>query len=213
MYHPDRSGQHNGDAAIGSLPGSVKMERYRMIVAAHEILSDPGRRSNYDKTGAGWNGSPEYQESGYQWSQSQDARWSGFDTNDSPFRNATWEDWEKWYERDKIKQEPVYFSNGGFVILVIAAVFLGGFGQSVRVGDYSNVFKQQVERVHEDASKSLRARKTGSTGFGNKDERLQSFLKSRDPTGYGITDPTEESYRKLLPDREVCMSDGIHQRS
>lgn len=98
-------------------------------------------------------------------------------------------------------------------MLAITAVFLGGFGQSLRVGDYSNIFQRQVEMVHDDASKVLRKRRTESTGFGNRDERLQNFLSTRDPRGYGISDPTEEVYRKLLPEPEVCMGDSIHQRS
>ena len=211
IYHPDRNGHENDHVHLGSLSGSVKMERYRMIVAAHEILSDPSKRRAYDAFGAGWEGRPEHGAPIYHWGQKNETTWSGFDTNDSPFRNATWEDWEKWYQRGKAKQEPVYFSNGGFLVLVITAVFLGGFGQSVRVGDYSNIFQRQVEMVHDDASKALRRRKSESAGFGNKDERLQHFLKSRDPRGYGITDPTEEGYRKLLPEPETCMSDVVHQ--
>lgn len=114
--------------------------------------------------------------------------------------------------RDNVKQEPVYFSNGGFLMLVITVVFLGGFGQSIRVGDYSDVFQRQVEKAHDDASKILRRKRGESTGFGNNDERLHHFLSSRDPRGYGVSNPTEEGYRKLLPDPEVCMSDGINKR-
>lgn len=212
IYHPDRVGHANGSSHSSSLSGAEKMERYRLIVTAHEILSDVAKRSAYDASGAGWNGRPEHGIPKYNWGQNHETRWSGFDTNDSPFRNATWEDWERWYQRDKKKQEPVYFSNGGFLVLVIAVVSIGGFGQSVRVGDYANVFQRRVEKVHDDASKALRLRKQESAGFGNREERLQNFLKSRDPHGYGIIDPTEEGYRKLLPDPEVCMSEGIHQR-
>lgn len=213
IYHPDRNGHKNGHVQTRSLPGLVKMERYRLIVAAHEILSDPIKRSAYDASGAGWNGRPEHDAPEYYWGQNNGTRWSGFDTNDSPFRNATWEDWERWYQRDKGKQEPAHFSNGSFLMLVITAVFLGGFGQSLRVGDYSNIVQRQVEMVHDDASKVLTKRRTESTGFGNRDERLQNFLSTRDPHGYGISDPTEEACRKLLPDPEVCMSVGIQQRN
>ena len=188
------------------------MERYRLIVAANDILSDPAKRSAYDQTGAGWGGRPDHGMPLYTWAQNNDTRWSGFGSNDSPFRNATWEDWERWYQRDRAKQEPVYFSNGGFLSFVLIAIFLGGFGQSIRVGDYSNVFQRQVEMVHDDASKSLRRRRTESQGLGNRDERLQNFLKTRDPLGYGVTDPKEENYRKLLPEPEIRMSEGIHER-
>lgn len=206
IYHPDRNG-HKKYSNTSLLSGSTKMERYRLIVTAHEILSDPVKRSAYDKSGAGWDGRPEHDAPKYNWGQNSDTRWSGFDTNDSPFRNATWEDWEKWYQRGKAKQEPVFFSNGGFVMLVLMAVFLGGFGQSVRVGDYSDIFQRQVGKVHDDASKAIRQRRTESQGFGNRDERLQNFLKTRDPHAYGIANPTEESYRKLLQEPEMCMSE------
>ena len=210
IYHPDRNAHESGSSDTGVLPGSIKLERYRLIVTAHEILSDPVKRSAYDKSGAGWNGRHEYGAPEYTWGKN--TRWSGFDTNDSPFRNATWEDWEKWYQRGKAKQEPVYFSNGGFLMLVLTAVFLGGFGQSIRVGDHSNVFQRQVEKVHDDASKAIRRRRTESQGFGNRDERLQNFLRTRDPHGYGVVDPTEESYRKLLQEPEICMSEAINHR-
>ncbi|KAL2045495.1 hypothetical protein N7G274_001923 [Stereocaulon virgatum] len=212
IYHPDRNGHDNGPSGTNHLSDAIKMERYRLIVAAHQILSDPEKRSAYDASGAGWNGRPIHGAPRYHWGQNQGAKWSGFDTNDSPFRNATWEDWERWYTRDRSKQQPVYVSNGGFLILVIAAVSLGGFGQSLRASDYSNVFERQVEKVHDDASKVLRKRKTDSTSFGNRDERLQNFLLTRDPRGYGIIDPKEESYRKLLPEPELCMSEAVHQR-
>lgn len=212
VYHPDRNGHESGSLETNGIPGSIKMERYRLIVTAHEILSDPVKRSAYDESGAGWDGRPEHAPPKYNWGQNNETRWSGFDRNDSPFRNATWEDWEKWYQRGKTKQKPVFFSNGGFLMLVLTAVFLGGFGQSVRVGDYSNIFQRQVEKVHDDASKAIRQRRTESQGFGNRDERLQNFLRTRDPHGYGITDLMEESYRRLLPEPEICMSEGINQR-
>ena len=51
LYHPDMSPGKSED-----IPRQVKIERYRLIVAAHTILSDPTRRSAYDRFGAGWNG-------------------------------------------------------------------------------------------------------------------------------------------------------------
>ena len=211
IYHPDRNYLEGGSSDADILPRSTKTERYRLIVTAHDILSDPVKRSAYDKSGAGWDGQPDHDASKYTWGQNGDARWSGFDTNDSPFRNATWEDWEKWYQRGKEKQEPIYFSNGGFLMLVLSAVLIAGFGQTIRVGDYSNGFQRQVEKAHDDASMAIRQRRTESQGFGNRDERLQNFLRTRDPHGYGITDPTEESYRKLLQESELSMSEVINR--
>ena len=96
-------------------------------------------------------------------------------------------------------------------MLVLIAVFLTGFEQSVRVGDYSSVFQRQVSKAHDDASKAIRQRKTESQGFGNKDERLKNFLRTRDPRGYGVTDLTEESRRKFLQEPELCMSKATKQ--
>ena len=191
VYHPDRNSLESESPIIDALSRSAKTERYRLIVTAHELLSDPVKRSAYDKSGAGWDGRPDHRASQYTWGQDNDVKWSGFDTNDSPFRNATWEDWEKWYQRGKAKQQPVYFSNGGFLMLVLTAVFLAGFGQSVRAENYSNVFQRQAEQAHDDASMAIRRRKVESQGFGNRDERLQNFLRTRDLHGFGVTDPTE----------------------
>ena len=198
IYHPDKSCLESGSSDTDILPRSTKTQRYYLIVTAHNILSDPVKRKAFDKYGAGWEGRPENGAPKSNWGHSNDARWSGFDTNDSPFRNATWEDWEKWYQRDKVKQEPVYLSNGGFLMLVLAAVFLAGFGQSIRVEDYSNLFQRRVRKCHDDATMAIRQRRTESQGFGNRDERLQNFLRTRDPDGFGVIDPTEESYRELL---------------
>ena len=213
IYHPDRTSLDQGSSHIASLPGAVKMERYRLIVAAHEILSDPTKRRAYDKTGAGWNGRPENEPPRHYWTSHGEAKWSGFDTNDSPFRNATWEDWEKWYQRQSgKKQSPVYTSNGGFLTLIVSVVFLGAFGQSLRVEDYGSLFRRQVEQVHDDASKYMRQRRVETQDFKNRDARLQSFLRTRDPHGYGIDDPREASYQKLLPEPEACISDVVHQQ-
>ena len=211
IYHPDRHNLESESSNTQSLPRSMKTERYRLIVTAHEILSDPVKRSAYDISGAGWDGRLDHCAPKYTWGRNNDTRWSGFDTNDSPFGNATWEDWEKWYQRDKAKQEPVYFSNGGFLTLVLTTILLAGFGQSIRVGDYSNVFQQQVEKAHDNASMAIQQSRTESQAFGNRDERLQNFLRTRDSHGYGTTDLTEESYRKLSQEPEICMSEDMNE--
>ena len=194
IYHPDRNGFESESSNTESLPRSIKTERYRLIVTAHEILSDSVKRSAYDTSGAGWDGRPDHGAPEHAWGRNNGAKWSDFDANDSPFRNATWEDWERWYQRDKAKQEPVYFTNGGFLMIVLTTVFLAGFGQSTRAGDYSNVFQQQVEKAHDNASTAIRQCRTDSRELGNKDERLQNFLRSRGSHGYEATNLTEENY-------------------
>ena len=182
------------------------MQRYRLIVAANEILSDPEKRKAYDRYGAGWHGRSGSDFSIHNWSHKTGTRWSGFDHNTSPSHCATWEDWEKWYQREngaKGKQEPVYFSNGGFLSLIVIVLALSGFGQATRVGDYSRTFLVQIEAVHGDCSNNIQTRRKESQNFGNKDERLQSFLRSREesgiPIGYGVADPRAELFKESLP--------------
>ena len=210
LYHPDRNGHAQNSSNVNGLSHAVKMERYRLVVAAHDILSNPDKRKAYDLYGAGWNGRSSSRFSSYNWSHNTGTRWPSFEHNSSPSHCATWEDWEKWYQREngaRGKQEPVYFSNGGFLSLIVIVVALSGLGQGTRVGDYSRTFLEQIQAVHGDCSNSIQSRRKESQGFGNKDERLQSFLRTREesgiPVGYGVPDFREESYNQLLPPPDV----------
>ena len=212
LYHPDRHG-HDRESPI-RCSQAMKLERYRLVVAANNILSDPVKRSAYDRWGAGWAGQPEVGDSRQAWGNASGAGWSGFHDN-SPSQNATWEDWERWYQRDAkgAPQEPQYFSNAAFMSLIVVFAALGGIGQATRVGNYSMNFIEQRNQVHNKASRDLERAKQGSAAFENRDERIQSFLKMRDPVGYGVIDPHEEGIRRLLPDPEVCSSGDIRDRS
>ncbi|MCJ1323048.1 hypothetical protein MMC15_008399 [Xylographa vitiligo] len=213
IYHPDKHAYAEDFSDVNCVSQAVKLERYRLIVAANDILSDPIKRRAYDAYGAGWDGRPEISSTKDHWRHAHGKGWSGFDDNSSPARCATWEDWEKWYQRNaKGKQEPLYFSNGSFVILIIIFALLGGLGEISRAGKMSRSFLQQIEAVHDESSKDLQRRMKESQGFKNKDERVQNFLKTRDPVGYGVTDIREEGFRKLLPAPEICMSGDIEAR-
>ena len=180
------------------------IERYRLVVAANDILSHPAKRKAYDECGAGWNGRPEARFRRDQWSYDSDGNWTGFeDNNTSPFRNATWEDWEKWYQRnDKGKrqpQEPVYFSNGAFVSLIAIVACLGGVGQATRVGDQKISYLKQIESVHADCSHDTQRRMEQAQGYGNTDRRVESFLRTRERTRVQVPSPPEDNHQRLLP--------------
>jgi curved DNA-binding protein CbpA len=215
MYHPDR---HNIDGISDGIPYATKLERYRLVVAANELLSDPVKREAYDCYGAGWNGQPEVMgprnasDAAEGWGDYTGRGWGG--GRGGPFQNATWEDWEKWYARgEKAEQSPTYVSNGAFVALVVMFAALGGVGQATRVGNYSMNFIEQRDALHNEMSKELMRRRKETNSLGNRDERVHSFLKQRDPFGYGVTDPEEEAYRRVLPEPEVCSSGAIQARS
>lgn len=215
QYHPDR---HDLEPSQDGLSYTTKLERYRLVVAANDILSDPVKRGAYDCYGAGWNGSPDVvrprdsSDAATTWGTYSGRGWGG--GPGGPSQNATWEDWEKWYQRDaKGPQEPRFVSNSAFVALIMIFATLGGIGQATRAGSYGVSFIEQRDALHDNISKDLmRRRKETTTIYGSREERIHSFLKQRDPEGYGVIDPKEESYRKALPPPEICSSEDIKGR-
>ena len=206
LYHPDLCSQEQSLAK--SLPSSVKIERYLLVVAANIILSDPTKRTAYDRFGSGWDGHLDAGVTKYGWDRNNNNGCSGFGAHDSPANNATWEDWERWYQRDtKPKQEPLHFSNGGFFVIVVILIALGGIGQVTKLGGYSNPFLERMDKVHDDCSKGIRSRRQVSQRFGNKDERVERFLQTRDPYGYGVLRSRNKTHRPLLPPPDDCMND------
>lgn len=114
IYHPDRqpsSESHTPD---------LRIERYRLVVAANAILSDPTKRYAYDRTGRGWakwrtDGPQSDDLEGKDYKYTTFHRWRKdvaekyqFAVEDDPMFCATWEDWEKWYHR---QQYPHLYEN------------------------------------------------------------------------------------------------------
>jgi len=85
------------------------LERYRLVVAANTILSDPSRRDAYNRFGYGWEAndgnshpattnsdSPFHYTTHHRWRPGNTTKWP---PGQDPMYNATWEDWERWHER------------------------------------------------------------------------------------------------------------------
>lgn len=194
----------------------MRVERYRLVIAANCVLSDPAKRSAYDRFGAGWYGRVDTGFSKYRGGYSSKAEWSGFKS--SPImHNATWEDWERWYQTcngsKRAKQEPTYVSNGGFVTLVAVVVVLGAVGQRTWIEGYSASLIKQIDMVHDNNSKGVESRRRASQQLGNRDERLESFLKARDSYGYDTVSSTSdfELNRSHLPAPAAAVADDSIQ--
>ncbi|KAL8943270.1 MAG: hypothetical protein Q9216_001181 [Gyalolechia sp. 2 TL-2023] len=199
LYHPDRHGHSFNVAEIDCLSQDAKMKRYRLVVAAHDILSDPSRRKAYDQYGAGWNGRQDTAGSAYNPDQATRHRWSGFHGNESPAANATWEDWERWYQRSaRGAQDPVYTSNGGFVTLVAFVVVFGAFVQASNVDEHQQLFADRIELVHKDCTKSIQQRKDGAREIPSTEQAILRFMRSREqggiPAGHGMPEPDDFDY-------------------
>ncbi|KAL8997080.1 MAG: hypothetical protein Q9169_003570 [Polycauliona sp. 2 TL-2023] len=176
LYHPDRHGHCCNVPLVDSLPDHIKMQRYRLIVAAHDILSDPTKRRAYDCWGAGWSTHTDVGGAPSAGNPDVKTRWSGFHDNGSPAGNATWEDWEKWYRRGTPDhQSPIYCSNGEFISFVAFVVFLSAIWQASRVDGHQKRFNEQVEQVHNDASKSLHRRRSETRESSNDKAILRFF--------------------------------------
>ncbi|KAL2151176.1 hypothetical protein VTH82DRAFT_6274 [Thermothelomyces myriococcoides] len=125
LYHPDRH-HHTSDDGI---PQKTKLERYRLIVAAHEILSNPQKKRLYDLYGFGWDNQTDprirHREADRAWRQDPG----------NPSMNATWEDWEQWHQQRNGsggKQEEVFTSNIAFMAIVSAFLIIGTWSQMTR---------------------------------------------------------------------------------
>ncbi|RKF59110.1 putative hsp40p co-chaperone [Golovinomyces cichoracearum] len=181
LYHPDR---HDTDLKLSGLSAETRLERFRLVVAANNILGDPARRSAYDRYGAGWNGKPHISNNDY---SSNDAGYSSWKRwPDGPSRNASWEDWEKWYARDGAPQDPNYVSNSAFVGLILTFALLGGVGQATRATNHSFDFLEQRNALHNKVSMELTQIRKESTDCKLQEERIYRFMRNRDPRGFSI---------------------------
>lgn len=224
VYHPDRQSPSHAHG----IPHTIRIERYRLIVAAHTILSDPTKRSAYDRFGAGWNGKPEAGAPPDSWPHqpgpfTQHSWRTQAHGDPDIWHNATWEDWERFHARhrntaDGVSQErnsPLYLQNTYFLSLVIILAMMGGSLNYNRAQDAGTHFIEQRDIVHDRAAKELR-RVRQEVGQRAKDERIQWFLRQREATmglaGSDVETVREERIDKLLPDREICRSEDVKEK-
>jgi curved DNA-binding protein CbpA len=195
LYHPDRH-EHPSASLTSSISKPVRLERYRLVVSAHAILSDPEKRRAYDLYGAGWAGAksvfpaPDF-------TMSQEAR-------DACMHNATWQDWENWYDKfnppkpgdsPRKPQTPVFVSNVAFISIVGILAALAGIGQATRARETSKNYTLMVDAASNRAKGEVNQVQQTKNGL-NREERIDYFLRERDPYGYA-----EEERRKHAPER------------
>lgn len=204
MYHPDTSG--SGHAT--ELSHIERLERYRLVVQAHEILSDPVKRRAFDASGAGWgtrNRSADRHTKGYTNAEGK-AYGYGPDHDSTIFQNATWEDWERWYRRrdnpDKQAYAGTYVHPNAFASFVIILAVLSGVLQATRAGQYSGAMEEKARAFTEETSRFLNDRADHfKENQVSRDGRVKHFLQKRDPSKYGLKNEEGEVYRKHFDGR------------
>ncbi|KHN97155.1 Heat shock protein DnaJ [Metarhizium album ARSEF 1941] len=177
LYHPDTRDADSLPAPSQQLSHAARLERYHLVVAANDLLSDPSKRRLYDHHGIGWTGGqrvPDLREA--------DRTWRHQPGNAS--RNATWEDWEQWRnERNGKPSEPVYMSNGTFAALVVCMCMIGALAQMSRAeaaGEQHVDFAQQKDWA---IGQKMRESTMASAGR-TKDERVDTFLRDRENVSF-----------------------------
>lgn len=172
MYHPDRTSA----AANLSIPYAVRLERYRLVVAANEILSNDAKRRAYDLYGTGWNGKCAME------GLSREAYKSWRDQPGNASRNATWEDWERWrHERNGSKppQSPVFMSNELFVFVLCLFVVMGSVAQGRRASTTTLTVVDLRDQKHAAISDSIRRQHEAKAPLSRR-ERVDSFVRQRE---------------------------------
>ncbi|KAH7361794.1 hypothetical protein B0T11DRAFT_279617 [Plectosphaerella cucumerina] len=197
LYHPDRHHHHGTPSAahVGAISAATRLERYRLVVLANDILSDPQKRKAYDAYGAGWVSSNHSVHDLY---RQADRSWRHKPGNAAG--NATWEDWERWHEaRDgKEHQEPVFMSNTYFLAFVLATIAIGSAMQANRAAtSATHVLDQRT--AHEIAlADALRRRDQAAAGKGRHD-RIEQFIRERENLRYEFVPNRHEHVQKSSP--------------
>ncbi|KAK2007364.1 DnaJ domain-containing protein [Colletotrichum eremochloae] len=186
QYHPDK---HHA-SALDSLPSHTRLERYRLIVLANEILSSPEKRRAYDAFGAHWQ-TPDTAADDprdiHEVYRHADKAWRR--TAGNPSANATWEDWERWHHRranpGSDRQAPLYMSNASFAALVIAALAVGTVAQTTRMENSSAHILERKDAHEAHIAEALRRRGEATAGKG-REERIERFLRERENINFGF---------------------------
>lgn len=90
---------------------------------------------------------------------------------------------------------------------------LGAVGQRTWIEGYSASLIKQIDIVHDNNSKGVESRRRASQQLGNRDEWLESFLKTRDSYGCDIVSSRNdfELNHSHLPAPAVAVADGSNQ--
>jgi hypothetical protein len=205
LYHPDRC---HPSSPVSQLPHTLRIERYRLLIAAHTILSDDEKRQAYDLWGHGWTGHKHSPSSHTPdgWGPARKEWPPGHD----PMMNASWEDWERWYRREyngeQYDNRDPYMKNSAFIAIVLSLVSVGLVMQGTRANMMSMNYMEQQEKIHKAASMEL-AKSKRATMTGDREERIRSFLEHREAVLAG-----EDAYQRILPHPETCAADTVRKQ-
>ncbi|OOG00293.1 hypothetical protein ASPCADRAFT_57 [Aspergillus carbonarius ITEM 5010] len=171
IYHPDRY-----HTVPSNLSPATREHRYRLVLAAHELLSDPQKRLAYDRYGVGWAWA-------WAWAHGQ-----GLPRAVSISKYSA-------HGTDSRKTD-LLLSHPRLIFLLFVIVF---FLQcclfvvhSCRAGVHARMLHDQCQRL-------LERRRSRAAGLGGLGAQFEGFLLRRDPSGLGLTRREALVYRDVLP--------------
>jgi curved DNA-binding protein CbpA len=147
MYHPDVS---STDPRVNKLPEGVRLERYRLIVAAHSLLGDSHSRRMYESH-EGWFHAAPFERRSH----------ATQETRPSPMR-----------------QHPIYTSNAAFAMLLVALGMLGAALQYRRLAVAGRDIKRLELILQEALQEEMQAWASVLHGQ-SRDDRILAFLARR----------------------------------
>ncbi|TLS30091.1 hypothetical protein PpBr36_02658 [Pyricularia pennisetigena] len=136
VYHPDRwvHGTYHG------IPKETRVERYRLILAANAILSDPVRRKAYDEHGVGWTAGGNHSSRRRQ------------TQTDRPEKSASSGASCHWQQQPSgRKQRPIFMRNGSFAVMLLCfatslscLLWLTAFYRAESISKRQNFIQKQL---------------------------------------------------------------------
>lgn len=189
FYHPDIP--CNGHPLCRDISHEVRLQRYRLLVAANEILSDPTKRAAYDQFGAGWtlHPSPNYEAPSWH---------PGMKEYGPMYANATWEDWERWHNRHNAGQRQLV-DHKTFMTFVVLLVLFGGTVNATWLGQRNASYGQRLRDVNDESLRFLSGRRENTANqMKSSEARVQHFLIRRDPSGSGLKGTEQPVYERVL---------------
>ncbi|KAF4585923.1 Hsp40 co-chaperone Jid1 [Ophiocordyceps camponoti-floridani] len=167
LYHPDSQN-------LSSLPSAIRLERYRLVVAANDILADPTKRRLYDEHGIGW-------VHGRRSGGAVDEDWRR--RPGSAAGNATWEDWHAWHEaRRRRDADPsaAQHETGNVKVSTVLIHFVIIFTAfKLLVPESSSAKRLRLAEQQTAAIGDEIRRTTEATAGRSMDERVHQFLRYR----------------------------------
>ncbi len=175
VYHPDRW-QH---ATYHGISKTTRVERYRLLVLANAILSDPIKRKAYDEHGVGWDGggyhgTPETEANR---NANVDKEWRRQPPNVS--MNSTWQEWEESRQQQGSQEQDIVLIHGKTSVFCLAIlVFLGGCCLYIQAYYRAREIMRQRDMIHRALSEDLWRMKRQNE-CSSRDSLVGAFLSHR----------------------------------